>query len=202
MPLISLHQTIGALFPGSSPPAPQTYAVWPVWRDSTTKEVKFQPVPKRQALKIWHDARRYERQTRRPGKQDGVIGRNGLAVLHALLFDLSLARRRQRLSQAMVRSTIQRLGSCTNPDARSDRRACREGTSPLPRQPGGRRPSPGGERLDAGPEMRAAISLVAPRFAAAIPRSRDLARSEGDHPAEWHEARAAVVEWATLDAQS
>src|SRR5271155_4437800 len=36
-------------------------------------------------------------------------------------FSQSLARRRQRLSQAMVRSTIQRLGSCTNPDARSDR---------------------------------------------------------------------------------
>src|SRR5580658_3642520 len=38
-----------------------------------------------------------------------------------LRFSQSLARRRQRLSQAIVRSTIQRLGSCTNPDARSDR---------------------------------------------------------------------------------
>jgi hypothetical protein len=87
MPLISLSQTVGSLFPGMIPPAPPTYAAWPVWRDSTRKEVKFQPVPKRQALKIWHDARRYERQTRQPGKQDGAIGRNGLAVLHALLFD-------------------------------------------------------------------------------------------------------------------
>jgi hypothetical protein len=87
MPLIHLHQTVGALFPGLSPPAPQTYAAWPVWRDSTTKEVKFQPMPKRQAVKLWHDARRFERQTRQPGKQDGAIGRNGLAVLHALLFD-------------------------------------------------------------------------------------------------------------------
>jgi hypothetical protein len=58
-----------------------------VWRDSTTKEVKFQPMPKRQAVKLWHDARRFERQTRQPGRQDGAIGRNGLAVLHALLFD-------------------------------------------------------------------------------------------------------------------
>src|SRR5262249_22358491 len=32
-----------------------------------------------------------------------------------LRFSQSLARRRQRLSQAMVRSTIQRLGNCTNP---------------------------------------------------------------------------------------
>jgi hypothetical protein len=87
MPLIPLHQTVGALFPGLSPPAPQTYAAWPVWRDSTTKEVKFQPMPKRQAVKLWHDARRFERQTRQPGFQDGAIGRSGLAVLQALLFD-------------------------------------------------------------------------------------------------------------------
>jgi hypothetical protein len=38
-----------------------------------------------------------------------------------LRFSQSLAGRRQRLSRAIVRSTIQRLGSCTNPDARSDR---------------------------------------------------------------------------------
>jgi hypothetical protein len=87
MPLIQLRQTVGTLFTGL-PPLPQsTYATWPVWRDSTTKEVKFQPVPKRQAVKLWHDARRFERQTRQPGKQDGAIGRNGLAILHALLFD-------------------------------------------------------------------------------------------------------------------
>src|SRR6516165_8939821 len=38
-----------------------------------------------------------------------------------LRFSQSLARRRQRLSHAMVRSTIQRLGNRTNPLARSDR---------------------------------------------------------------------------------
>ena len=38
-----------------------------------------------------------------------------------LRFSQSLARRRQRLSQAIVRSTIQRLGRCTKPLARSDR---------------------------------------------------------------------------------
>jgi hypothetical protein len=60
---------------------------WPVWGGSTRKPVQFQPMPRRQAVKIWHDARRLERQTRKPGHQDGAIGRNGLAVLHALLFD-------------------------------------------------------------------------------------------------------------------
>jgi hypothetical protein len=62
-------------------------APWPVWSGSTRKPVQFQPMPRRQAVRIWHDARRLERQTRRPGHQDGAIGRNGLAVLHAFLFD-------------------------------------------------------------------------------------------------------------------
>ena len=66
---------------------PKTYAAWPVWRDSTTRPMKFQPLPKRQAVQLYHKARRFERQTRRPGKQDGALGRNGLAVLHALIFD-------------------------------------------------------------------------------------------------------------------
>ncbi len=38
-----------------------------------------------------------------------------------LRFSQSLANRRQRLSQAMVRSTIQRFGNTTKPFCRSDR---------------------------------------------------------------------------------
>jgi len=73
-------------FPGMLPHA-RTYAAWPVWKDSTSGEVKFAPMTKRQAHQLWHDARRFERQTRKPGCQDGAIVRNGLAVLHTLLFD-------------------------------------------------------------------------------------------------------------------
>jgi hypothetical protein len=73
-------------FPGMLPPA-KTNAAWPVWRDSTTKEARFAPMTKRQAVRLWHDARRFERQTRQARHQDGAIGRNGLAILHALLFD-------------------------------------------------------------------------------------------------------------------
>jgi hypothetical protein len=65
----------------------KTYAPSPVWRDSTTKRVKFHRMPKKQAVKLYHRARDFERRTRTPGKQDGAIGRNGLAVLHALIFD-------------------------------------------------------------------------------------------------------------------
>jgi hypothetical protein len=72
-------------FPGFT--APKTYAAWPVWRDSTTEKVRFSPMPKKQAVKLFHKARRFERQTRQPGQQDGALGRNGLAVLHTLLFD-------------------------------------------------------------------------------------------------------------------
>jgi hypothetical protein len=72
--------------PGFTPP--KTYAAWPVWRDSTTAEVKFQRMPKKQASKLYWDALRFERQTRLPGRQDGALGRNGLAILHAMLFDI------------------------------------------------------------------------------------------------------------------
>jgi hypothetical protein len=65
----------------------RTYAPSPVWRDSTTSDVKFQAIPKKKAAQLYHRARDFERRTRKPGKQDGAIGRNGLAVLHALIFD-------------------------------------------------------------------------------------------------------------------
>jgi hypothetical protein len=65
----------------------KTYAAWPVWKDSARAHVKFHPMPKKRAIRLYHEARRFERQTRTPGRQDGAIGRNGLALLHALIFD-------------------------------------------------------------------------------------------------------------------
>jgi hypothetical protein len=38
-------------------------------------------------VRLYHKARRFERRTRQAGRQDGALGRNGLAVRHALLFD-------------------------------------------------------------------------------------------------------------------
>lgn len=70
------------------PIRPKTYTAWPVWRDSTTETVTFWPwLKKKEAVKLYHKARKFERQTRQPGKQDGALGRNGLLVLHALIFD-------------------------------------------------------------------------------------------------------------------
>jgi len=64
-----------------------TYAAWPVWKDSTTQEARFQPLPKKQAARIWHKARRFDRLTRTAGKHGGAIGRTALTVLYALLFE-------------------------------------------------------------------------------------------------------------------
>jgi len=65
----------------------KTYAPSPVWRDSTTQPVTWQRVPKKVAVQTYHRARDFERKTREPGRQDGALGRNGLAVLHSLIFD-------------------------------------------------------------------------------------------------------------------
>jgi len=65
----------------------RTCAPSPVWRNSTTSDLRFQPLNRKEAAGRWHEARRFERATRQPGQQDGALGRNGLAVLYALLFD-------------------------------------------------------------------------------------------------------------------
>jgi Bacterial regulatory proteins, gntR family len=68
--------------------SPKTFAAWPVWRDSPDAEsVRFVPLPKKEAARRWHKARRFDRQTHTPGKHGGTLGRSGLAVLYVLLFD-------------------------------------------------------------------------------------------------------------------
>lgn len=68
-------------------PAPKTYAAWPVWRDSTTAEVKFQPLKKKEAAKRWHKAKRFDLQTHTAGKHGGAIGPAALEVLRVMLFE-------------------------------------------------------------------------------------------------------------------
>jgi len=66
---------------------PKTYAAWPVWSGSTTSEIKFQPMPKKAATRLFHRARDFDRQTKAPGKHGGALGHTALQVLHTLLFD-------------------------------------------------------------------------------------------------------------------
>ena len=65
----------------------KTFAPWPVWSGSTTVPVKSTPLPKKAAVKLWHRARAFDRQTRRAGHHGGAVGPTALAVLHSLIFD-------------------------------------------------------------------------------------------------------------------
>jgi hypothetical protein len=69
------------------PDSLKSYAAWPVWSDSTTKEIKFQRVPKKIATRIYHRARDFDRKTNKPGCHGGAVGPTALKVLEALLFD-------------------------------------------------------------------------------------------------------------------
>jgi hypothetical protein len=68
-------------------PSPQPRAPWPVWRNSVAGPVRSMPVSRKQAARLWHAARRWDRDTRQPGRHGGIIGRTALATLYALLFD-------------------------------------------------------------------------------------------------------------------
>ena len=67
--------------------SPKTYAAWPVWHDSTTEEVRFVPLPKKEAARRWYAAKRFDCRTHIAGKHGGLIGRTALEVLRVLLFE-------------------------------------------------------------------------------------------------------------------
>ena len=84
----SFAQSLPALpFPGFTGGGPKTFAAWPVWRDSTTTEIRFQALPKKAATRLWHRARDFDRKTRRKDHHGGAVGHAALQVLHALIFD-------------------------------------------------------------------------------------------------------------------
>src|SRR3954463_12120688 len=81
----------------------QTYAPHPVWSGSTSKPVKFTPLPKKAAMRLWQHARELDRQTKEKGCHGGAIGHTGLQVLHSLIFDfLNFASGRLDPSQAAI----------------------------------------------------------------------------------------------------
>jgi hypothetical protein len=73
--------------PGAGRDSQKSHAAWPVWSGSTTKEVKFQRIPKKVATRIYHRARDFDRKTNKPGCHGGAVGHAALKVLEALLFD-------------------------------------------------------------------------------------------------------------------
>ena len=69
------------------PVLPTSHAALPVWSDSTTKPVRFAPLAKKAAVRLWHRARDFDRGSHEPGHHGGAVGPTALQVLHALIFD-------------------------------------------------------------------------------------------------------------------
>ena len=81
-----------------------TKAPWPVWAGSVANPVRFIPMARKAAARLWHRARDFDRGTHQPGRHGGALGHTGLAVLHALVFDFLNFRTGQRC-RAGSRST-------------------------------------------------------------------------------------------------
>ena len=81
-----LHSVLPNLTPISTGGL-KTFAPWPVWSGSTSTPVKPAPMSKKAAVRLWHHARGYDRQTRRAGHHGGVVGPTAMQVLHTLIFD-------------------------------------------------------------------------------------------------------------------
>ena len=64
-----------------------SYAPWKVWSDSTTKEIRFVPMPRKVAARIYRKAVRWNAQGKLAGRHGGLIGSHVLLVLHTLIFD-------------------------------------------------------------------------------------------------------------------
>src|SRR4051812_23340663 len=78
-------RSISAVLPGF--PSPQSHAPWPVWRGSIAGPVRFAAMSRKQAAQLWHKARRWDRDTRQPGRHGGITGRTALDVLYVLALD-------------------------------------------------------------------------------------------------------------------
>jgi hypothetical protein len=94
--------------PGFSSPQPRS--PWPVWRNSVAGLVRFAPMSRKQAARLWHAARRWDRDTHQSGRHGGIIGRTALAALYALLFDF-LNHRTGRLDPSLDAIAV-KAGCC------------------------------------------------------------------------------------------
>src|SRR4051812_14412850 len=79
-------QTLGHVIEQMCPQARTHCATWPIRANSSDEPVKFTPLSKKRAVRLYRSAGDFERQTRQRGRQDGALGRNGLKVLEALIF--------------------------------------------------------------------------------------------------------------------
>ena len=92
-----------------------------VWRDSTAAPIRFIPITRKQATRIWQKARRLDMRTSRKGRHGGIVGRSALAVLSVLIFDFldyasgrldpshAAIARKARMSERAVCKALQKL---------------------------------------------------------------------------------------------
>jgi hypothetical protein len=62
-------------------------APWPVWSESTTKDTRFVPMPRKTAIRIYHKAVEWNRRGKLAGRHGGLVGSHVLLVLHTLIFE-------------------------------------------------------------------------------------------------------------------
>jgi hypothetical protein len=88
--MLSLAESLPGL-PGLN--GGKTYAAWPVWSGSYRDQVRFAPMPKKQAIKLYYKDRAWNRQ-KFPGRYGGTIGSAAMRVLECLIFDFPQLRDR------------------------------------------------------------------------------------------------------------
>lgn len=98
-----------------------SYASWPVWSGSTTKEARFAPMPRKVAIRIYHKAVEWNRRDKFAGRHGGLVGSHVLLVLHTLIFDFlnhstgrldpsyNAIQRKTRLCRQTVATALARL---------------------------------------------------------------------------------------------
>ena len=64
-----------------------TRAPWPVWAGSVATPIRFAPMARKAAVRLWHRARGFDSVTHQPGRHGGAVGHAALQVLHSLIFD-------------------------------------------------------------------------------------------------------------------
>ena len=64
-----------------------SYASWHVWSESTMKESRFMPMPRKAAVRIYYKALQWNGRGKVPGRHGGLLGMPALLVLHTMIFD-------------------------------------------------------------------------------------------------------------------
>lgn len=80
-----------------------TYAAWPVWSGSTTKDTRFVPMPKKAVIRIYHKAIGWIRLGKVAGRHGGLIGLVRRFLIQPYFCPF------QRLPEPLLRSGLQRV---------------------------------------------------------------------------------------------